>query len=174
VIPVTRTGGLTSVVSVPAGGVVPGRSSWIDLAAVPHVARRQAAMNIVLAEAARPAGGSRATTILSVRELLDDAAFYRDHRRLFDESRRICCGATWSCRDGDGGRLAAPRQSDTLDRGRPPAYVSGKQGGGAGSFGRVSGACRFRRNSLIFNEFPCDSQSGGAVRVWRAACNRRA
>jgi imidazolonepropionase-like amidohydrolase len=90
-IPVNRSGGLTTVLSGPSGGLVSGQAAVIDLAGASlqeMLARPRAAM--LASYGAGPAsavGGSRGAVSLRLRETLDDALYWRDHREDFDEGR---------------------------------------------------------------------------------------
>lgn len=91
-IPITRTGGVTSAVIVPRGGLVSGQSAWIDLGQTSvgyaRVVRRPTALYINLGAAGSQAtGGSRGGALYALRLLYDDVVFYRDHRRDFDANR---------------------------------------------------------------------------------------
>lgn len=91
-IPVARAQGVTSVIAMPTGGVVSGHSTWVDLDA-PGMAWGSlgplpVAMHINMSAGAIPlVGASRGALLLALRELFDDARFYRDHKALFDENR---------------------------------------------------------------------------------------
>ncbi len=94
-IPVTRTGGVTSVIAVPRGGVVSGVSAWVstaDAASVPGVpsvmVREGAAMHVWLGEASMGvAGGSRGKVIEKLRELFDDAKSYAARKGAFEKNQ---------------------------------------------------------------------------------------
>lgn len=91
VIPVQRTGGVTSVVTVPSRGVVTGQSAWIDLGGEATFATMVAPVAALHASATEwtiaSAGGSRATLWLTFRELIDDARFFTENREAFDQNR---------------------------------------------------------------------------------------
>ena len=89
VLPVARTGGITSVVSVPLGGVVAGQSLWADLTGRhARVIKESMALHVQLgARAGRSAGGSRAAAITMLRDLLNDARYYRREKKMYDENR---------------------------------------------------------------------------------------
>lgn len=79
-IPVTRTGGITSVGVVPTGGLVPGQSAWVDLVSDPG-AQALGAEPLALHVSLDDWGPrtSRGTALLRLRELFDDAqAFARN------------------------------------------------------------------------------------------------
>jgi imidazolonepropionase-like amidohydrolase len=90
-LPVQAIEGVTSAAVTPAGGLLSGQVAWIDLLAGDHrsiVARPRIAMQ---ANLGRVWAGSRAATLAKLREVLDDARFYRDHRGAYDrrESRDL-------------------------------------------------------------------------------------
>ena len=88
VIPVTRLGGVTTVASLPSGGIVSGQAVVIDLdgrLATEMIVREPAAMLVGFnSAAARAAGGARGELSLRLHEALDDARFYREHQNAFD------------------------------------------------------------------------------------------
>jgi imidazolonepropionase-like amidohydrolase len=94
VIPVTRVEGVTRSLVVPAGtgNVLLGQGAVMDLSGdqVPAaVSRAPAVMVAALGEAGSAvAGGSRATAILRLREMLQDAADYARNRAAFDAGER--------------------------------------------------------------------------------------
>jgi imidazolonepropionase-like amidohydrolase len=88
VIPITRAGGVTSVVVAPRGGVLGGQSAFVDLAG-DTVA--EAVVRPVLAQAAfvdedtvQESAGTRGGLWLMLREALDDARFYATHKGQYD------------------------------------------------------------------------------------------
>lgn len=87
-IPVNRASGITTVLSAPTGGLIAGRAAVIDLSGnrvEDMLVRPGAAM--IAAYGSGPAGavgGSRAAVSLRLREVLDDARFWREHRADFD------------------------------------------------------------------------------------------
>ncbi len=93
IIPVQRSGGITSVVTRPHGGLVSGLGAWMDLGSEDvqrhaNVRQEQVALYVSLGqEGAAQVGGSRAAAILRLRELFDDAQFYKAQRKKFDENR---------------------------------------------------------------------------------------
>ena len=88
VIPVTRLGGVTTVASLPTGGVVSGQAMVMDLdgrLATEMIVREPAAMIAAFnPAAAQAAGGARGELSLRLREAFDDARFFRAHREAFD------------------------------------------------------------------------------------------
>jgi imidazolonepropionase-like amidohydrolase len=87
-IPVARLGGVTSALSVPEGGLVPGTSAWVDLAGrapADAIVREVVALHVSLNdEGVAAAGGARPSAIVRLRELLDDARLYARQRAAFD------------------------------------------------------------------------------------------
>lgn len=98
VIPVTRSGGVTSVVSSPTGGLVSGQSAFVDLGDprfFGRVAQAGIAQSIALGRSGSSAtGGSRGGAILKVRELYDDVAFFAQNRAAFDRNQSRTLNAT--------------------------------------------------------------------------------
>ena len=94
-IPIARAGGVTSVVAVPAGGLVAGQSAWFTLAAdgdADDAVRAPAAVHAAIGnDAGAASGGSRGRAIEMLRELLDDAATYARSKGAYDrnQSRRL-------------------------------------------------------------------------------------
>lgn len=94
VIPVQRSGGVTSAVIVPSGGLVAGQGSWVWLGAPAGVQahaelrRGPVAMYMAMDEVGGGAvGGSRAGAALRLREFLDDARYYKANKKKFEENR---------------------------------------------------------------------------------------
>jgi len=92
-IPYVRLGGLTTVATGPprSGGLVTGTVSVVDLSGETieeMVSRRTAAIVAAYGESgASVAGGSRGAAALRLREVLEDARFWRDNRAAFDAGR---------------------------------------------------------------------------------------
>jgi imidazolonepropionase-like amidohydrolase len=87
-IPVARTGGVTSAITGPIGGLVAGQAAWVSLAdATTPLApiRAPVAMRIALGRNAMPAG-SRGQTVERLRELFDDVDAYRRNRAGFERN----------------------------------------------------------------------------------------
>lgn len=84
-VPVTRLGGVTTVVSNPGGGLVAGQSAVVDLAGATVdemlVAGRA---SMVASYGAGVTGGSRGAAALRLREALDEARYYAANRRGYD------------------------------------------------------------------------------------------
>ncbi|WP_236605525.1 amidohydrolase family protein [Sandaracinus amylolyticus] len=119
-IPVARLGGITSVTSVPEGGLVPGTSAWADLLGASPTVGTDAVLTPVLAlhvslndEGIDAAGGARSSAITRLRELLDDARLYARQRTAFDRG---------DFRDTDVSRLDLERVGEAL-AGRIPVVI---------------------------------------------------
>jgi imidazolonepropionase-like amidohydrolase len=87
VIPVTRAGGVTSVVVAPRGGALAGQGAFVDLAGETQA---EAVVRPALAQYAQAdedearALGARSQLWLVLRQALDDARFYAAHRAQYD------------------------------------------------------------------------------------------
>jgi len=118
IIPVTRTGGVTSAVIVPGGGVVSGQSGWVDLAGddlgYGTLVSPSVGMHFLYG-AQRPNGpfASRGAVLERLRELYDDVRFYRDNTEDFDENR---------ARELTGSRLDLEALGRTLEQGVPSVF----------------------------------------------------
>jgi imidazolonepropionase-like amidohydrolase len=87
-IPVNRAAGLTTALSAPGGGLISGQAAIIDLtgsAVDEMVVRPRAAM--MANYNAGAAGGARGGASLRLREVLDDARFWRDNQTAFSAGR---------------------------------------------------------------------------------------
>lgn len=87
-IPVARTGGVTSAITGPVGGLVAGQGAWVSLAdsATPVVPiRAPAAMHAALGGGAI-ANGSRGHAVERLRELFDDVDNYRRNKAGFERN----------------------------------------------------------------------------------------
>ena len=87
VIPVTRLGGVTTVASLPSGGILAGQAAFIDLTgrrAADMIAHEPAALvGAFNPAAAETVGGARGALALRLREALDDARFYGENEDAF-------------------------------------------------------------------------------------------
>lgn len=92
-IPIARTGGVTTAITGPSGGLVAGRASWVALDGTPRPIQFPAAMHAAVGSGA-VAMRSRGYAIERLRELLDDADAYRRNRAAFErnQSRRLAAG----------------------------------------------------------------------------------
>ena len=85
-LPVARTGGITSAVSSPTGGLVSGQAAWIGLDGA--VLRAPLAVQVRLGLGGREAVGStHGAAVELLRELLDDAREYGLRRQDFELNR---------------------------------------------------------------------------------------
>lgn len=87
-VPITRNGGITTVVSNPADGLIAGQSAVVDLAGstvTEMLAARRASM--VGNYGPDAAGEARGAASLRLREVLDEARYYANNRRGYDEGR---------------------------------------------------------------------------------------
>jgi len=87
-IPVARTGGVTSAITGPFGGMVAGQAAWVSLAdsAVPLAPIRTPAAMVVALGKNAVAIGSRGHTVERLRELFDDVDAYRKNRGAFERN----------------------------------------------------------------------------------------
>ncbi len=87
-IPVNRLGGITTVLSSPSGGLIAGQGAVLDLTGGSlgrMLARPRAAMVASYgSDAAAATGGSRGAASLRLREVLEDARFWRENRAQFE------------------------------------------------------------------------------------------
>ncbi|HET7275633.1 MAG TPA: amidohydrolase family protein [Longimicrobiaceae bacterium] len=90
VIPVTRIAGVTTAVTVPAGGLIAGKGVIIDLAGESLsdlLVETPVAMFATLGEGSQDAGGgARAGSTMRLRELLDDARVYSERRADYNRN----------------------------------------------------------------------------------------
>jgi imidazolonepropionase-like amidohydrolase len=88
-IAVARSGGITTVIAAPHGGLVPGQSAAFALGGGVDPVRAPAAMHAELGSAGGgAAGGSRGKAIAMLRELLDDARVYGRDRAAYERNAR--------------------------------------------------------------------------------------
>lgn len=89
-IPVARLGGVTAALSTPTGGLVPGTSSFVDLAGRDRasvVRTEVAALHVDLTDdGISSAHGARPAAIARLRRLFDDARLYARRREAFDRA----------------------------------------------------------------------------------------
>jgi imidazolonepropionase-like amidohydrolase len=91
-IPVTRAGGVTSVVTAPQGGLVSGTGAWVQLVdegtGAEPILMPAMAMYANLGEAAMSSvGGSRSMAVERLRELLADASEYARRRAAYERNQ---------------------------------------------------------------------------------------
>jgi imidazolonepropionase-like amidohydrolase len=85
-LPVARTGGVTSSVALPDGGIVSGQAAWFAMDGT--VLRAPLAMRVRLGvQGKEETAGPHAAAINVLRELLEDARDYGAHRRDYDGNR---------------------------------------------------------------------------------------
>jgi len=87
-IPVARTGGVTSAITGPSGGLVAGQAAWVSLAdsAAPLAPIRAPVAMIIALGRNAVAIGSRGHTVERLRELFDDVDNYRRNRAGFERN----------------------------------------------------------------------------------------
>jgi imidazolonepropionase-like amidohydrolase len=90
-IQVARTGGITSAMTGPVGGLVAGQAAFVSLAEGASAPGRAPAAMIAALGPGAIASGSRGHAAERLRELLDDADAYRKNRGAFErnQSRRL-------------------------------------------------------------------------------------
>ncbi len=87
VIPITRSGGVTSVVVAPSAGALAGQSTFVDLAGdtlAEAVVRPSLAQYARVDQGEAAEVGTRGGLWMRLREALDDARFYATHRAQYD------------------------------------------------------------------------------------------
>ncbi|MEM7152224.1 MAG: amidohydrolase family protein [Myxococcota bacterium] len=84
-IQVSAIEGITSAAVTPRGGLLSGQVAWIDLVAGDHAGIVAKSKIAAAGQLGRTVSGSRAATLTRLREVLDDAAVYRDKRGAFDK-----------------------------------------------------------------------------------------
>lgn len=91
VLPVQRSGGVTAAIIAPSGGLVAGQGAWIALGAPGAFGALRGgglALYVHLGqEGSAASGGARGATALRLRELFDDARYYKANRQRVDEQR---------------------------------------------------------------------------------------
>jgi imidazolonepropionase-like amidohydrolase len=87
-IAVARMGGVTSVVSTPAMGLVSGTSAWADLIGTTPaevIAEPATALHVSLSDSGVEAGGgARSSALTRLREAFEDARLFRQRRSSYD------------------------------------------------------------------------------------------
>jgi len=84
-VPIARAGGITSALVVPAGGQIAGQAAFVDLIEREWLRRGSAALVVSIGALASPTGasppaGTRASSFLRLREVLEDTRLYRQNR----------------------------------------------------------------------------------------------
>jgi imidazolonepropionase-like amidohydrolase len=93
-IPVARTGGVTSVITGPTGGMIAGQAAWVSLGAQATTPIRAiAALDGELGPNA-VAQSSRGHAVERLRDLFDDVDLYRKNRTAFDRNQARKLGAS--------------------------------------------------------------------------------
>lgn len=88
-IPVARTGGVTTVIAAPSGGLVAGQSAAFSLDGAIEPLLAVAGMHAELGPGGAGAvGGSRGRAIAALRELLDDAAAFARDRAAYERNQQ--------------------------------------------------------------------------------------
>jgi len=91
VIPITRLGGVTSVVVAPVHGLLGGSSAFVDLVgdtAAEAIVKPLVAQSAWIDEATSQAvAGTRGGTLMKLREALDDARVYATRKAAYEENR---------------------------------------------------------------------------------------
>ena len=85
-----REAGVTTVMVAPQGGLISGQAAVVHLvpgSAREMILRSPVGMVAALGPGRGQNGGSRAETIMKLREVLDDARTYRTHRTDFDRAQ---------------------------------------------------------------------------------------
>ncbi|MFO0681403.1 MAG: amidohydrolase family protein [Sandaracinus sp.] len=155
-IPVARLGGVTTALSVPEGGLVPGTSAWVDLASrVPSdvIHDDTAALHVSFDDGGFSAAhGARSTAITALRELLDDARLYARSRAQYDRGQF----RTPSSSVGDVSRLDLERVAAAL-AGEMPVVV------------RTARASDILRVLALADEYDLTVVLSGAEEGWMVA-----
>lgn len=87
VIPITRSGGVTSVVVAPRAGALAGQGTFVDLAGETQaeaIVRPSLAQYARVDEGQAQQVGTRGSLWMLLREAMDDARFYAAHRAQYD------------------------------------------------------------------------------------------
>lgn len=116
-LPIARSGGVTSVLATPMGGLVSGTSAWLDLgppSPIPMLSKPIAAMHAnLIGGGLDRVGGTQSSALTRLRGVLEDARLYGRQRAAFD--RR-------ALREMTASRADLERLEDVLSR-RIPLVV---------------------------------------------------
>jgi len=121
-IPVARSGGVTSAVAIPNGGIVSGQSAWVDLrgseTGYGTVVEQSVGMHLTFRGISGERDGfasirSRAGLMEKLRELYDDVRYYRENREAFNQN---------GTRDFVASRLDLEALAGTLEAGKPVVF----------------------------------------------------
>lgn len=85
-----RKEGITSVLVLPTGGLIAGQAAMVDIVpgtTTDMVIRAPAAMVAEVGDAQSVGLGSRGELIVKLREVLEDARYFRTHRDAFDRAQ---------------------------------------------------------------------------------------
>jgi imidazolonepropionase-like amidohydrolase len=85
-----RSAGVTTVLVAPEGGLISGQAGMVHLipgSATEMMLRSPVGMVATLGPSRGPNGGSRAATIMKLREVLDDARVYKTRRADFERAQ---------------------------------------------------------------------------------------
>jgi imidazolonepropionase-like amidohydrolase len=85
-LPVARTGGITSSIAAPVGGVISGQAAWLSMDGTMLKAPLAVGIRLGL-QAKEELAGPHAAGIGLLRELLEDARDYGTHKRDYAENR---------------------------------------------------------------------------------------
>lgn len=147
-IPIGRLRGVTTAVTSPAGGLIAGRAAIIDLAGgsvSEMLVRPRAAM--AASFDADDAGGARGAVPMRLREVLDDARFWRENREGFDRG---------AARDLSASRLDLEALQPVLE-GEMPLVVS------------VNRASDIEATLRLAEEYGLDLVIRGGAEAWMVA-----
>jgi len=89
-IPIERAEGVTSTIATPVGGLIAGQAYWFDLTgertATPDAGKPTSMIGNVSQSAMGKLGGSRGALWLKLREVFDDARFYKKNKAAYDRA----------------------------------------------------------------------------------------
>ena len=89
-IPIARTGGITSAIITPTGGLISGLGAWHSMDGRLPTTTRSPAIAVYASlgnQALGSARGSRGMAIARIRQILDDAKLYAQRKRAFDRNQ---------------------------------------------------------------------------------------